>query len=113
SADHSAPSWSAENTVATTSSAEQASAGLPTFQLPAPRPSAQFVLPRDAIAGEGRSLSDVAHALQRRLAAAGYDDIGVFGTPGGFAVATRMERVRADGSPYPGAARWQIDGTPL
>lgn len=39
---------------------------------------------------------------------------GLFGNvPKGFALVARMERIKDDGTPYPGPARWLSEGTPL
>ena len=55
----------------------------------------------------------MARSLDRRLARAGYRDAAYFSATNGFALATRMERIRRDGSPYPGDARWNADATGL
>lgn len=89
--------------------ADEAGRPLPVFALPAPSPSAQAIYPLELPSTAPPSLGAAGRELERKLQAAGYDDLAYFASPGGFALATRMERVRRDGSPYSGPDRWATD----
>ena len=80
-----------------------------------PRPSAQpMTLPRTLFGGTGTTLEDVAYKLERARDAAGYAERGFYCVPGGFALATRVERIRASTkAPWPGDARWETSRAPL
>ena len=54
----------------------------------------------------GATLQTVAEQLLGALDDAGYVEHGFFCVPGGFALATRLERIREDKRPFPGDARW-------
>lgn len=96
-----------ESTVAI--DATTAGRGLPMFALPAPRPSATADLTSQFDRSGGRSLGDMERQLRRALTRAGYGEVGFFQTKGGFALATRMERITRGGVPYAGDKRWQIN----
>lgn len=91
----------------------KAGRGMPAFALPAPSPSARTGYPRELLPSDPPSLAAAAKALEGRLRAAGYEEMSFFRAPGGFALTTRMERIRTDGSPQPGAGRWAVDAAPL
>ena len=89
-------------------------AGLPTFTLSPPKPSAQMATLNNALFRRpGATLETVSEQLLAALASAGYVEHGFFCVPGGFAVATRLERIRDDKSPFPGDARWETGPNPL
>lgn len=74
----------------------------PTLPWPLPEPSARAVLP-DALQ-PSRSLIElnllmVANRLEHALREAGYSENGFYNIPGGFALVTRIERIREDGKP--------------
>lgn len=54
----------------------------------------------------GATLETVSNQLLAAFEHAGYVEHGFFCVPGGFALATRLERIRDDKSPFPGDARW-------
>ena len=89
---------------------------LPAFPHPAPKPSARMALSDSlvrSLLGERPSprLKDMADALDRTLSAAGYAERAYFSVrrPGqtlGFALVTRLERIRTDGAPFPPEERF-------
>ena len=93
--------------------ATNAGRGLPEFNLPAPRASAHMVLPRSFLPAGVPTLKQVDDELSSRLAAAGYEDLGYYRVPNGFAIATGMERVQPDGHPFAGAQRWDTNAAGL
>jgi HEAT repeat protein len=85
---------------------------LPKFW-PPPRFSAHEVLPRPFLGAEADHLSAVHERLASALGAAGFEDNGLFEVPGGFALVTRVERIREDGTSSP-SSRWTAGrATPL
>ena len=93
--------------------ATEAGAGLPEFKIPAPKASTQMVLPRSILPPGEPTLEQVNDALNARLGAAGYNEVGYYRVTNGFALATRMERIDADGRPFAGAKRWQLNAPGL
>ena len=76
---------------------------------PPPRSSATQILPAGLFrvrAGRATTLGDVDGRLRQALSRAGYDDVGYYGVPGGFALVTRLEQVDAGGRALGGSARW-------
>jgi len=63
--------------------------------------------------GPGRDLASVERQLKDVLEFAGYVEVGYFCVPNGFALATRLERIKPDKTPYKGDPRWQPDKVPL
>jgi hypothetical protein len=60
-------------------------------------------------AGDARTLGDINRHLVTALDGAGYREKGWYSVPGGFALVTRIEQIRGDGSPKPGSARWSTE----
>ena len=79
------------------------------FPWPPPRPSTRRLLPRPMVTGAALqpTLGGVADRLQAALESAGYVEYGYYPVPGGFALATRLERIHPDGRAYTEPARWQ------
>lgn len=79
------------------------------FPWPPPRPSTRRVLARPLAIGTiaAPTLGNVADRLQAALEGAGYVEYGYYPVPGGFALATRLERIHPDGRAYLEPARWQ------
>ena len=75
----------------------------PEFPWPPPKSSALYVIPRDMFvdkAGTGApKLADIQSKLTEALDGAAYYERSYYSVPGGFAMVTRMERIRPDGSP--------------
>lgn len=85
---------------------------LPTFRLPAPRPSVRANLPRTLFANP-TTVGDVSARLGAALDRAGYEDLSYYSVPGGFALVTEPERIGNDGKPFAPAQRWIFEATPL
>lgn len=72
-------------------------------------PSAQLATLNNALfLRSGATLESVSDQLDYELERRGYES-GFFCVPGGFALATKLERIRDDKRPYPGDARWVTD----
>jgi HEAT repeat protein len=83
---------------------------LPDFPWPAPRWSFKEVVPRSFFGNEKTTLGEVSDRLVAAVRGASPDfDYGLFSIPGGFVTLARLERINADGSPYPGRLRWDSD----
>jgi HEAT repeat protein len=78
-----------------------AAQSLPRYPWPPPRFSSHDILPRAFLGTDRALLAEIRQRLEHALAAAGFKENGVFQVPGGFALVTRMERIRADGSSEP------------
>lgn len=87
--------------------------GIPKFPFPPPRASAFEVIPRRLIAGDERSvrLSDVEQSLGAAFDACGYGERSYYAVPQGFAMASSIEQLNADGSPS--RNRWSLEVEPL
>ena len=83
--------------------------GLPRFTLTPPRPSAQMETLNNALfLRPGATLQSVSELLDEELERRDYTS-GFFCVDGGFAMATKLERIQKDKTPYPGDARWVTD----
>lgn len=89
-----------------------ADAGLPVFALPAPQPSAKVTLPR-LLFGNAQSLGDINARLTGELDRQGYSGRSYFSTPNGFALATQIERIDAQGRPAANDRRWMTQPAAL
>jgi len=84
----------------------------PRFDWPPPNASAQETIPDKWLRkGNFTTLANVADLLQKALELAEYSQLSYYAAPRGFALATHLEQIAADGTPLPGADRWKI-GTP-
>jgi hypothetical protein len=83
---------------------------IPAFEWPPPRPSAQYVLPRSVFGDGTRELlfADIDRILVDALRAGGYNERSYYSVPDGFALATRIEQISADGSPKVPPARFAL-----
>jgi hypothetical protein len=90
-------------------------ASLPTFDWPPPQPSEQYVLPRSVFGAPSADLhfADVDRVLVSALGAAGYSERSYYAVVDGFALATRIEQIDADGTPKPPPARFALDPQPV
>lgn len=89
--------------------AEPASARLPEFPWPPPASSARAQVPIHMLRTKDdlpATLGDIAEALTDALEDAGYAEYSFLHVPRGFALVTRLEQTRADGSPLEGSQRW-------
>lgn len=87
--------------------------GLPAFTWPPPPFSAYNVINSDLLGAESNRLQAIYDRLDRVLNNAGFSDSGLYQIPGGFAIATRVERIQQDGKPYGGDDRWTNGKLPL
>jgi hypothetical protein len=88
---------------------------LPTFEWPPPQPSEQYVLPRNVFGDPSADLhfADIDRVLVSALGSAGYSERSYYAVPDGFALATRIEQIDADGTPKAPPARFAIDPQPV
>lgn len=81
---------------------------LASFPWPAPKPTGRRVLERELLEGEEAptTVGEVAERLTAALDECGYGNRSFYGVPGGFALATQIEQIEADGRPLSGPQRW-------
>lgn len=92
--------------------AGDASTAIPQFDWPPPKASAEESIPDKWLrTGPTTKLADVADKFEKALRLAHYEQRSYYAVPRGFALATQLEQIKADGTPMPGADRWKI-GTP-
>ncbi len=83
---------------------------LPAFPWPPPRYSAFSKIAREWVApGTEPVLGAVASRLERAFTIAGYGESSYYRIPGGFALASRIEHIRADATPFAAPERWAVD----
>ena len=83
---------------------------MPAFPWPPPVASAETAVPDNWLPARGAgTLADVAAALERALGAARFPKWSYSSVPDGFALVSRIEQIRADGTPSPEPARWSAD----
>jgi hypothetical protein len=88
----------------------------PAFAWPPPRPTTRRTLARHLVAGDAATptLGQVADRLQAALESGGYVEYSYYSLrPGGFALATRLERIHPDGRSMDAPKRWEIASGPL
>lgn len=73
---------------------------------PPPRATSSYSFPQRAMSDFG-TLGAFNNSLQTKLRAAGFYDFSYFLTPGGFALATPIERIDSEGHPASGSSRWK------
>lgn len=86
---------------------------LPRFPWKPPRFSDWQVLDRSLYGGADVTLGDVFDWLQGALEVNGFRDNGLYAVPGGFALVTRLERIRRNGASVAGDDRWTSNRLPL
>jgi hypothetical protein len=85
-------------------------AGMPRFPWPPPRYSAFATIVREWVAdASSPTLGSVARRLESAFERAGYGERSYYSVPGGFALVSRIEQIRADATPVEPPARWAID----
>ncbi len=83
---------------------------MPAFPWPPPRYSAFATIVREWIAdGPAPTLGSVAKRLEAAFDRTGYGERTYYWVPGGFALVSRIEQIRADASPIDPPARWAIE----
>ena len=87
---------------------------MPKLTLRPPAPSAApYTINANLFRQPGATLQDVADKLLNALEAKEYVEYGFYCVPGGFALATRIERIREDRRSWAGDARWEAGKAPL
>lgn len=83
----------------------------PSFPWPPPAASASEAIPNDQLVAAStlHSLGDVNARLVKALDRNGYAEKKYYAVPDGFALATRLEQIDADGRPKPEPDRWSAD----
>ncbi|GEM_PF-1313355 len=86
---------------------------IPQFPFPPPRYSTAEKVPRNLLVtgNSNPRLKDVEASLTKAFERCGYGDKSFYAVPDGFAMASRLEQINADGTP--GAERWSLDVTPV
>lgn len=89
---------------------ETVSQGIPEFPWPPPKASAFAKIPNELISGGANELllGDIARRLEQAFDAAGYGERSYHSVPNGFALVSRIEQIRADGTPKEDPARWSV-----
>ena len=90
-------------------------AELPAFPWPPPRASTMMNIDDTAlrVSGDGTTLGQVDDRLVQALDAAGYVEKSYFSVPDGFALVTRLEQIRPDGTPLDPPDRWSAETGPV
>jgi prepilin-type N-terminal cleavage/methylation domain-containing protein len=85
------------------------------FPWPPPQASGFMVIPRSVMtpSSEALTFGDIDERLSLALRRTGYSEKSYFPVPGGFALATRIERILADGTPAAATERWEVTVGPL
>ena len=80
---------------------------IPEFQWPPPQPSVLTKIPSRYLVEEKckTQLRDVSDRLEEALNQAGYQKLGWYSIPNGFAIVTRLERINTNGTPH-SSERW-------
>jgi hypothetical protein len=85
---------------------------MPKFPWPPPRYSAFSPIPQVFVAPTTQpSMGEVAGRIERAFDTAGYSERSFYWIPGGFALVSRIEQIRADASPM-AAGRWAVTMPP-
>ncbi|OGU20888.1 MAG: hypothetical protein A2580_02170 [Hydrogenophilales bacterium RIFOXYD1_FULL_62_11] len=87
----------------------------PAFAWPPPRPSTRRTLARHLVTGSAAAptLEYISGRLQAALENNGYVEYSYYSVPGGFALATRLERIHPDGRSMAEPERWEVTRGPL
>ncbi len=84
---------------------------LPQLKFPLPAPSGKVVLPGNFFPN-AHAMGDVSRKLESAMSGSGYFDYSYYEVPGGFALVSRLEQIRPDGTPKPDPSRWSTAVTP-
>jgi hypothetical protein len=79
---------------------------------PPPRATSSYLFPQRTLSDFG-TVGAFNDALQTKLRAAGFYDFSYFVAPGGFALATPIERIDEEGHPASGSSRWKGGNIPV
>jgi hypothetical protein len=81
------------------------------FPWPPPRPSVSFTFDNQKTGFERSkpmTLGEVNRSMMAGLLRLGYSEKAYFGVPGGYAVVTRLEKIKPDGRSESGETRWRL-----
>jgi len=81
---------------------------MPPFPFPPLEASAQHVLSKEYFK-EGGSLANVNQKLLKAMNLCGYLEKSYYSIPKGFAIVTRIEKIKKDVSSYPPPERWDVE----
>jgi hypothetical protein len=86
---------------------------IPQFPFPPPRASVFQKIPREFFVAKNATprLRDVEATLTAAFERCGYGDKSFYAVPDGFAMASRLEQMNADGTPGP--ERWSLEVNPM
>jgi hypothetical protein len=93
---------------------EQVSSKIPHFPWPPPEASARQRIPSDRLRGTNPKISllGVARRLEAAFDQAGYGEIAYYFVPKGFAIVSRLEQIKPDGTPLDVPDRWSREIAP-
>ena len=85
---------------------------MPQFPMPPPKASSKTTLNRRYF-NDAQTLGDVDEKISEAVASCGYFEKSYFFVPEGFALVTRMEQTKSDGTPEDDPDRWNSNIGPL
>ena len=93
---------------------DEAASQIPQFPWPPPKASARITIPSERLRGQDQpiSLLAVARRLESAFNEAGYGELRYYSVPKGFAIVSRLEQIKIDGTPLEEANRWSTDVAP-
>ncbi len=86
---------------------------IPNLPWPLPRYSSWDILQPGLLGADEDTIGHVQERLSSALREVGFGEIGVYGVFEGFALVTKVERIREDGSSFAGSERWSAGKLPL
>ena len=81
---------------------------MPSFPFPPPKSSASHTF-EEEVFEQANNLYEVSELIEGALKKSGYFEKSYYKIPDGFALVTRMEKMKPDGSPAPVDERWNIN----
>jgi hypothetical protein len=81
---------------------------MPSFPFPPPKASASHTFEENVFA-KANNLYEVSELIEGALKKSGYYEKSYYKIPNGFALVTRMEKIKIDGSPAEDTERWDIN----
>ncbi len=81
---------------------------MPSFPFPPPKASASHTFEQNVFS-KANNLFEVSELIEGALRKSGYFEKSYYKIPNGFALVTRMEKMKPDGSPAPDAERWNVN----
>lgn len=81
---------------------------MPSFPFPPPKASASHTF-EENLFSKANNLYEVSELIEGALKKSGYYEKSYYKIPNGFALVTRMEKMKVDGSPAEDSERWDIN----